>query len=177
MIKFNSEHDFEMFIYSNWESDSIDIITGDHYDQCERQFNIGSYGIPDLVFFGSDVEEDENGFNEIKTVHVVELKNESIKIKDIAQIARYRTYFKRAFRGLNVNVKFSLVVPEGVKSNDDACWISNALSDISIYEFYLDPNSGISFDDKSGWYKTDEDFNTALDLFGLKEEDRKDFDF
>lgn len=176
MIKFESEKCFEDFLYKEFQEDGICLVNDEEYQDCIKQFNTGSYGIPDLVYYSSDYEiiNEEEQIKHMR-IHVVELKNEPIKLSHIAQIARYKTFFSRAYSGFDVEMEFSLVVPEGVKSSDDCCFMTNALDGISIYEYKLNPRTGISFDQSSGWHRVNVDNQIALDLFGLEEKDREDF--
>lgn len=176
MIKFESEKDFENFILECFEDDGLCIITDETYDDCISQFDTRSYGIPDLVFYSNDKEIGQNNEEyDVKRIQVVELKTEQIKLSHIAQIARYKTYFERAYDGFDLEMQFSLVVPEGVINNDDCCWLINSLSDISVYEYKLDPRRGIVFNESKGWRKKGADNQIALDIFGLEESKRKDF--
>lgn len=167
MISFDSEKCFENFIIEEFNKENICIIDDVEYQECISQFDTKSYGIPDLVFVGYELDMDENGEPiEAARVHVVELKNEQIKLSHISQIARYKTYFERAFEGINVSLQFSLVVPKGIENVDDACWIVNQLDGIDVCEFFLDPSSGIDFKYSNGWHRSSEDFSPALNLIG-----------
>lgn len=170
MIKFESESHFEQFIESEFNKTGVCIVDDCHYDKLIRQFDTKGYGIPDMVFFSDDLEViDENEEYRHMSVHVVELKNEKIKVKDVTQILRYKTYFDRAFKGLDVSVSYSLVVKPGIVDNDDACWLINNINEVDFCEFTLNPSSGIEFKSKSGWYKTSEDLKPALNMFGMDE--------
>ncbi len=173
MIKFESEKHLEMFIADCFDSDNVCLIDNEEYDECVSQFDTKSYGMPDLVFHStySELDDDENEF-EIRKVHVVELKNEQIKLSHIAQIARYKTYFERALNGFNVEMKFSLVVPDGVVNNDDCCWLINSLDEIDVYEFKLNPKAGIEFNKSKGWYKNGVKYNSAIEMLDLNEDER-----
>lgn len=153
MIRFESEKSLENFIVDQFKVDKKCIINDESYDSCISQFSFGDYGIPDLIFHS---KEDVNG-DDFITIHIVELKNEQIKPKDIAQISRYKTYIEKMMEDsdLNVELKCSLVVPEGVSSNSDACYLINACEDsIDVYEFRLNPTKGIEFTMMYGFHKT-----------------------
>lgn len=176
MILFDSEKSLEQFIIDEFNNEGICIIDGDEYDECISQFDTKTYGIPDLLFIrvGVDIDENENPF-ETLTVHIIELKNEPIKMSNIAQIARYKTYFDRAYSGFSVEVRSSLVVPKSVGIGDDICWVVNHINDIDVYEFTLNPSTGIRFRASHSWSRNEEDFEPALSLFGLEEDKRKSF--
>lgn len=171
MIKFETENDLEMLLYQSFKEDGLLLVNGEFYDDCIRQFDTKSYGIPDLVFYSDEIEIDENNNKTVmnKLIHVVELKNEPIKMSHIAQIARYKTYFERATSEMHCSLYFSLVVPEGIGKSDDVCWVINSLEDIDVYEFSLDPREGIEFHASGGWYKTIEDFSPVNNLFNDEE--------
>ena len=154
MILFDSEKSLENFIVECFEINKKCIIDESDYDDCFSQFSFGDYGIPDLIFYSKNVHNDEL----FMTIHIVELKNEQIKLKDIAQISRYKTYIESMYEGteLNINLKCSLVVPEGISSNSDACYLTNACEgSIDVYEFALNPMTGIQFNLMYGFHKSD----------------------
>lgn len=172
MIKFESEKCLEEFIANCFSDDSICIINDESYQNLSQQFDTGCYGIPDLVFYSEDSEFIDAETEVIhKRIHVVELKNEQIKMSHISQICRYKRYFERAFDIDDVEMQFSLVVPEGVKNNDDVIWVIDQLNDISVYEFHLNPKEGIKFVESSGWYRKGENFSKALSLFESNEDE------
>lgn len=159
MIKFESEKHLELFIYGHFDKSGECLIDDSHYDACISQFDTCGYGIPDLVFF-NDYGENRPFDVPRYQVHVVELKNEQIKVKDLSQISRYKTCFDLMFDE-DAEVSCSLVVPQGVRMNDDACWLINSLNDISVFEFELSPHEGIVFKSLYGWSKSefDKDFS------------------
>ena len=154
MISFDSEKSLEKFIVECFAVDKKCIINDEAYDACLSQFSLGDYGIPDLIFHSKLCNNGEDFI----TIHIVELKNEQIKAKDIAQISRYKTYIQRMYEDsdLNIDLKCSLIVPKGVSSNSDACYLVNACEDsIDVYEFSLDPRNGIEFQMVYGFHKSD----------------------
>lgn len=172
MIKFESEKHLELFIYSHFDKTGECLIDGCLYDSCVTQMVIGDYGIPDLVFY--DESECIDSKNKTRTIHVVELKNKPLKMSHISQICRYKRYFERAFDGFDVDAQYSLVVPESVRESGDAMWLIDQLKGISIVEFTLDPHNGISFEQSSGWAKTTERKEIAMEMFNLSEDDRNE---
>lgn len=172
MIKWESEKDFENFIVECFATDGFCIVDDEHYQNMSQQFDTCGYGIPDLVFYSQDVEHiDDKTTVTHNRLHVIELKNEPIKLSHISQIARYKRYFERALESHDVEMKFSLVVPESVKGNDDVVWLLDSLDNISVMEFTLDPKEGIKFDKSIDWYKVKENKQKALDLFDIEDED------
>jgi hypothetical protein len=168
MIKFESEKKLEEFIADCFHENSHCIVCGDYYEGLVRQFNAGEYGIPDLVFYSEDI--DEEGQSNYKRLHVIELKNEPIQSSHIAQIARYKRYFELAFKNHEVDMQFTLVVPKSVEESGDTMWLIDSLENIKIVEFSLSPKTGIEFKESSGWYKVGKCYKGALDLFGFAEE-------
>lgn len=161
MIKFDSERSLEDFIFGEFETSNECVITGDEFTNCYRQVDTKGYGICDLVYVSSFPVLDKEGEFELNIL-VVELKNEIIKPADIAQICRYRTYFKRATDCIkNVNLSFVLAGPSGMQHNQDCCYMANALEDIvDIYEFTLNPSKGIKFTYECEFYKTNENLSS-----------------
>lgn len=166
MIKFNSEHDLEMMLYNHHEETQMCLVSDQEYDHCFRQVDAGGYGICDLIYItkwhGQDCPD-------TISIHVVELKNEGIKLKDIAQICRYRTFFEKVIElkfselDMVINIEYSLVVPSGILKNQDACYMVNTLIDvIDIVEFDLDPITGIKFKKSQGFTSANENL-LALD--------------
>lgn len=152
MILFDSEKSLENFIVECFAIENKCIIDDSTYDKCLSQFSFGDYGMPDLIFYSNLIHNDES----FMTIHIVELKNEQIKLKDIAQISRYKTYIEKMYEEteLNIDLKCSLVVPEGISSNSDACYLTNACQDsIDVYEFVLNPMTGIQFNLMYGFHK------------------------
>ena len=147
MIRFDSEKSFEQFLFDQFNEKKEFIVRDEYYDECYRQFSVGSYGICDLVFVRKSYINEKRDEFQIE-IHVSELKNEPIKMADIAQLCRYKTFFDRATRDMkNVSVTYSLVVPYGVKNNDDCCFLINGLDEsIEVWDFYLRPESGVEFD-------------------------------
>lgn len=168
MIKFESEKKLENFIVDCFNEDGIFIVNDEEYDHLEQQFDAGKYGVPDLVFYSSDIEDiDEDTQINKKRLHVVELKNEPIQLSHVAQIARYKRYFELAFKRHEVDMQFTLVVPESVSESKDVMWLIESLDNIKIVEFSLNPKTGIKFKESCGWYKVDESYKSAMDIFGF----------
>ena len=168
MIKFESEKHLEDFITQQFNNDGLCIVDGEQYEHMERQFTAGLYGVVDLVFYSSYTAQDWNGLEiDRKVIHVIELKNEPMKLSHIAQLSRYKRYFDLAFEGANIELHYSLVVPESVSKSDDAKWLIDSLKDINVIEFTLDPINGIRFDRSIGWMKTDETYKDAMGIFDI----------
>lgn len=159
MIKFDSEKHLELFIYNHFNKTGECLVDDSEYEHCISQFDTCGYGITDLVFF-NDYGDDRPIDIPKYQIHVVELKNEQIKVKDLAQISRYKTCFESLFDD-DAEISYSLVVPEGVTMNDDACWLINSLEGISVFEFALNPHKGIIFEPVYRWSKAkfDKDFS------------------
>ena len=162
MIKFESERSFEDFLQNEFNSTGMCPITDEEFDSCYRQFDTKSYGICDLVYVSS-YPLDSDAIEVQLNIHVIELKTEQIKPADIAQICRYKTYFERATKNIkNVDLTFSLVVPAGISSSQDCCYLINALEDdVFVYEFSLSPSTGISFCLSNGYSKNVEKLSSV----------------
>lgn len=158
MIKFESEKHLENFFVQHFDSTGECIIDDQKFDDLKQQLNIGSYGIPDLVYFAFDEGCKTN------RLHIVELKNTKPKLEDVAQIARYRTYFTRALRKYaNVDIECSLVFPDE-ESLSEVVWLFDHMQGVNFITFRLNPKEGIVFDQSYGWHKKDEDLEIARNL-------------
>jgi len=155
VISFDNEKSLEDFICNSFHKTGKFICDQYDYDYLFRQVTLGSYGISDLIFVRIEYDE-EDDIEEI-FVNVVELKNEKIKTKDIAQVARYRFALDKC---LNMcikeqcfNVKSSLVVKDGVCENEDACYLINQIKNLKVYEFSLcDETGNLLFDHCENFY-------------------------
>lgn len=168
MLKFDSEKSLEDFVYVHFLERNECLIDKQMYEFCGRQVSLDKYGTIDLLFGNCrDHGTDENPKEIEYTLHAVELKNEQISTANIGQIARYKTAIEEAFDAaasalISVELKCSLVVPEGMNSKEDCCYLSNHLDGIDVYEFSLDPYNGISFDQSGPWSRHASDKRKVL---------------
>lgn len=165
MISFDSEKSLEDFIYNHWRETGRFIADGKEYQVCLRQVNLGGYGIADLIFVSLDLSDIENT---LFVFHVVELKNEKIKLKDFGQISRYLTGVNKATASSHNYKRFrsygSLVVKDGIINDNDAAYIPNILGTVHVYEFKIDPVScSIVFEEFTGAYRPKEDVDEVLE--------------
>lgn len=168
MIKFESEHDLEMMLYNHHSETKMCLVSEQEYSDCYRQFNTNGYGICDLIYVD---KQESTDMPCIISIHVVELKNQGIKLADFAQLARYKTFFDRAISEMEeeclavFDIKYSLVVPEGIINNNDACYLTNCLDDVfNVVEFKFNPLKGIVFNECSGFIKISEDLNCIKNI-------------
>ncbi|MAF36162.1 hypothetical protein CL622_03535 [archaeon] len=171
MIKFENENALEDCICQMIDDDGVNPINGAKVFYYERQVQLGSYCIADIicleevVYFGNRV-----GFY----ITVIELKNEILKPIDLGQLSRYLTALQNTEEGL-LSQEFCTrgILLTKKLTNKNACdpdlyYLLNLdLNDIEMYEFTLDPNSGVEFNKSGGWHKT-EDKKMKLEEFGNK---------
>jgi len=146
------------------------------YLNLERQFKLSPYGTADIVAFFSygcdyDPKRDENGNIigdiqiQIAEVHVIELKIEELKERDLAQLCRYRQAINESIVEMNHKEKqyqqrYTLVgkkpnncnYPRG--SNGDLVFLYGCLLDeidIALFEFGI---NGFKFNDiNKEWFR------------------------
>lgn len=168
MLRFDSEKCLEDFVHGHFLEHNECLIDKAKYEFCGRQVSLDKYGTIDLLF-GNYVDHgtEEDPKEIVYTIHAVELKNEQISTAHIGQIARYKTAIEETFEAvssalISVELKCSLVVPQGMSLKEDCCYLSNHLNGIDVYEFILDPHDGISFHLKGPWSKSSSDPRKVL---------------
>lgn len=162
MISFDSEKHLEDFICGHLDG-GVNIINDDKVATYRRQFNTKAYGIIDIVTFTPfKNQNNQNCFN----VSVLELKNERVKAQDIAQIARYKTFFERMSERSEFEYYFDyiLLCKGGAIPSTDCCYLINECDWLDYYEFNLDFNNGIIFEHQSGYFSNKEDFSFVSKL-------------
>ena len=164
-LEFKSEKDLENYFVEKFNKDKYFAPADEEYIECHQQFDTKGYGVCDLVFTGAyPLDEDCKVIENY--ISVVELKNKPIRLSDIAQLCRYRTYFERAIGSNdNVSISYYLVVPKGILNNTDCVMTLNALSGIiTAVEFSVDADSGMSFSRFEGGSVVNEDLSQALSI-------------
>lgn len=165
MISFDSEKHLEDFICKYLDEGKNIINEDEHVEIYKRQFNTRHYGVIDIVTFTPY----KGPNNQIcVNVCVIELKNDYLKIQNIAQIARYKTFFERMSEHSDVEYDFEYVLAckGGKIPSSDCCYLVNESEWLSYYEFELDFDEGIKFTSQSGYFKTDEQFDFMNDIEG-----------
>lgn len=158
-LKFDSEKELEDYLIENW--DAIPIFS--QYPKKTRQFNLGAYGIIDILC-ASEVHEIDN--KKCLSLNVIELKNEPLSAKHMGQVGRYVTGLRRHICKVNKELKLAHVAISATLittcgGDDDIVYFldkNNFLKDrLDWYTFDLDPYSGLVFEQPKGWYNVNED--------------------
>lgn|SRR5574344_442256 len=167
-ISFQSEKDFEdllceMIIKKNEKICSH--LLNDEF--LVRQFDLGVYGIADIVTFSGCVTYDENNkIDTLKTVveaTVIELKNVPITRDALFQALRYKTFFKKHIPIVD-NVEIVLIGPD-IDTTSDLVF-SEHLGDIKILTFNMSEN-GIFFEEVTGYVNRNLSEKTCSDATKL----------
>ena len=162
-VKFNSEKDLEDYICEYMEKHGQCPVTGENVELWWRQVNFGGYGIADIIkaYF------DPNGDIYLT---VLELKNEKITSKCLAQTLRYRTCVKE-FIGERFNKHeekihvYSEILGTRLSMQDDTCYLVNDLESLSVYSFEIDVDNGFSVESiGKGWSRTNPEFKDNKDI-------------
>lgn len=184
MIKFESERHFEDFVIENFDFIAEQLGIDDNNWLFKRQVGLKGYGIADVVLYKNNYE-DVNRYEKVRDylkenhkdkyysfnrgwierfykkskvypckreVIVIELKNKSLVKDDLCQLARYVRSLKNA--GLDL-VSGILIGPS--ISVDDWVYLIDSIDNIDVFTFKINVD-GVSFEEKSGWFNSGEDF-------------------
>lgn len=115
------------------------------YPNCVRQFNLGSYGIADLVCF--DIKSRRKNARQV-SIQIVELKKESLNKETLIQAFRYaagvRDYVSSNFES-RIEIKFEFILI-GKTIQEELSFIVESLYDeIKLYTYSIDFEDGIIF--------------------------------
>lgn len=143
MIHFDSEADMELAILNHindfevlpWDASPHRVL------KAQRQVRIGEYGIVDIIAHVEDMKSGD------KWIEVVELKNAKIKSDHLAQLARYKSFFRDA----DGDVRFTLIGLKTFPNGIDDCFLIQASSWASVYEVSVDFVDGVSFSIVENW--------------------------
>lgn len=150
-IDFSSEKIIEDFIYEKIKQDHKCPVTKDVCDEVYRQFNLGRYGIADIVKVVCE-------FSSI-IITVVEIKNTPLKAGHVEQLCRYMTAFEHFFEDTDID---AVVVGElfGTGEGGDVVFLLDQLPRISAFTMSCDFESGFSSNSLGrGWNIPNESFD------------------
>lgn len=172
MIHFDSEKCMEDFFFENYseyaECFGIDYLS--NFKAC-RQVTLGKYGICDLLFI-SAARHDASGELFI-TARLVELKNTALSLQDVAQVARYKSFFDALDgKAKNIDVDFSacLVGLKSFPGSGDLCYLCQGIGWLDVYETEISPHKGVVLSRVRGWQpssNTEESFRKFVGDFVL----------
>lgn len=161
-VSFDSEKDFEDFVFENeeWFKAAFNISDHDLY----RQVNLGPYGIADIVATHEKALADGCKFLDVM---VFELKNTQISHTHLSQIARYLTFFDRMtlFKGI-VDVAGVLIGKKTFPNEGDLCYLCQNQNRIDVCEFDIDPVEGMTFHSVRGWHMKSSQLDAEASLLG-----------
>ena len=143
MIHFDSEAEMELEICNHvkdfevfpWNASPHRVV------KIDRQVRIGEYGIADIVAI---VECMETG---LMWIEVVELKNAKLKSEHLAQLARYKSFF----RSTDHDVRFTLIGLITFPNSNDDCFLMQESEWASVYEITINLEEGVLFDLVGNW--------------------------
>lgn len=143
MIHFDSEADMETTIFNHlndfetlpWDQSPHRVL------KAARQVRIGEYGIVDIIAHVEDMESGD------KWIEVIELKNTKLRSEHLAQLARYKNFF----RSTDHDVRFTLVGLNTFPNGGDECFLMQASTWASVYEVSVDFVDGVSFALVGNW--------------------------
>ena len=155
-----SEKELEDFLHLSLD-EHLEINSGDVY----RQVNIPGYGVVDLLSVNIGGDWDER-CRPLIAVTIIELKKGDIDFNALGQICRYKVaierFFEKSKHYYNVEVR-GILVGSGYTSGD-ICYAVDSIDWLSCSHFSMDLASGITFEDSSGWYSTDENFKKLIEI-------------
>jgi hypothetical protein len=135
MITFDSEEKLELCLMDNpeWLIDNLGCEEGSEFF---RQVEIPPYGRTDIIGIKVDGER--------LSIKVIELKNRTITLSDIGQLARYLKYF----HVIRPKLPFKKVIVEGsllgpVDFSGDDVFVAQSVTDIDVYHLEIDPMHGL----------------------------------
>lgn len=123
-----TEKELEVYIFNEFLEPNINKV---------RQFNLGRYGIPDIVTFEEDVDHIH--------INIYELKVVPLNLSHFSQICRYKKGFEELYKesGFDLPLYFnlSIICSEVDGQHNDIFFIQD--QDVDIWTYELDLKTGI----------------------------------
>lgn len=140
MIVFESEKEFEDLLCDELDDNGYWLVEDEHIDHWQRQTNLGSHGITDIITSAitMDLDENKKPFISSRNLKVIELKITELSHSHIAQIAKYKEFFD--LTEPDADMSYVLVCKKGNLASDSFYtaqsidWLSVYLYDFSITE-------------------------------------------
>lgn len=134
-LRFGSEKELEDALFEGigYFSDELGISEN---AKVIRQFTLPGYGTTDILAI--DVGP---GFT---MINIIELKNEPLKLQDVAQLSRYMSYFDIYADREVFDVSGILIGPKTYPNDKDDVFLMQSMSRISVYEFDFEITSGLT---------------------------------
>lgn len=153
MIHFDSEKCMEDFFFENYQYYSEHFGT-DYLPNLRayRQAPLGKYGICDLLFLSTT--RDEASGKILASVRLVELKNTALSHSDVAQVARYKSFFDeldKQAKGMDIDFYASLVGLKTFPGSSDLCYLCQTLGWMDVFEAEISAVEGVVLSRVRGW--------------------------
>lgn len=143
----------------------------DFHSQYFRQFNLGTYGIADIVGFKYNHFPNKHGLKGYLDIQIIELKAVELTANDFTQLKRYKTGLTgliKAFiesgkfpKGISCDISMILI---GLKDKIDNEVYAFNYNDIESYSYNFSLEKGIEFkqisDVNDYWTKSEPDYDT-----------------
>jgi len=157
MIIFESEKELEDLLCNELEESGIWLAEDEHVDYWQRQTNLGSHGITDIITstVTMDLDEDKNPFVSSRVLKVIELKITELSYSHLSQIARYKDFFDGV--EFSADMEYILICKSG-NLVSDAFYLAQSMDWLSVYLYDLSMTKGLVFTslkDYSGNYDID----------------------
>lgn len=171
-IVLDSEKELEDYL-SHIMKSGYSPVTEEHIDKVYRQFDLGGYGVIDLL----SVSYVDDGNEVVHEIRVIELKKGPIKSDHIAQIARYKrgidTFIERSAEDLNgIDISYHLV-GDGYAEQGDVQFLADSCEWLSVHHYKFDLEGGVKFEESYGWVRTNATYAGIKELLDWKP-DKKD---
>lgn len=129
-----------------------------------RQFNLGNYGICDLlefskpIFYESEQSYTGEGYHGSYNITIYELKKEQISMSSFLQCIRYakgvKSYFEK--RNLDVNI-YIVLIGKNIDLNSDFIYLADFMHNLSFYTYDYEFD-GIKFKKHKGYELVNDGF-------------------
>lgn len=164
-ILFESEAELEKFIHEKFIEEGICCIDGTSPQYLERQFQVGTYGVCDLVAVSVYPVNETKKHLEIT---VYELKKEKITADAFAQVSRYATAIRGSIEQIDEFASVSITCALVATEIDESCFILNE-TEFQYYKPFFDPASGVSFEEIGcGWHRDNQANKFISDLLSIE---------
>lgn len=117
-----------------------------------RQFNLGSYGVADII--GFNISRKEAGYRSI-LFNVIEIKKDEINLDTLSQAVRYCRALRRLVgcRLRNTNADFGItLIGKKVDTNGDFVFYEDIFDVVRLFTYEIDFNKGIIFKEQTGFF-------------------------
>ncbi len=156
-----SEKKIEDLIVNNIKSGNIEALRKrglygvEKYDKFFRQFNLGKYGILDLVGVRYDPFMQSSGCLKSFNIGVIEIKKGEVNNKTFLQAIRYCKGIEVLLKHYKMTASFEICLIGTSISNDEFVYVNDFIDNLSVYTVQLDLEQGITFKSEHGYELTE----------------------